>query len=310
MAPPQRNRVIVKKLKRAAVYSFLAFFFFTLSLSVSGFYISIQPHHAAPLKTPADFGMPFERVAIKTSDNVRLSAWWIHNENKSAARRPVILLLHGYHSSKEDLLSVTSFLFPSFDALMSDFRAHGESGGRFTTIGARETLDVKAATAFLNDKGYKRIGIFGFSMGGAVALQMCGEKEVHAIVTDSAYANLGEMIESRYSFLVFSPLKLLASVTTRILSRIFFGIFPDTISPEEDLHTCSVPVFAMHATRDPLVPVAHAGKIKEALQGRKHSRVWILEAYGHGTLHVTFGKQYESRILTFFKKHLTLMHND
>lgn len=293
-----------RNLIRIAAYIFLCIFIFMLSLSVAGFYISISPHRVPVQQTPANFNMPFEKIAFKTGDGIPLAAWWIHKNNEKTLARQAVLLLHGYHSSKRDLLSVASFLYPAFDVMIPDFSAHGESGGRFTTIGALETRDARAAAAFLRNKGYRRIGIFGFSMGGAVAIQTCGEKGVYAIVTDSAYANLDDMIESRYSFLIVSPLKLFASFTTRILSRIVFGIWPSDISPAEDLHTCSVPVFAMHAAHDPLVPVSQAHKIRNALGGRKNSEVLIFNAHGHGTLHAIFGKQYENKVLRFFRRYL------
>ena len=54
-----------------------------------------------------------------------------------------------------------------------DFRGHGRSGGR-STVGDREVLDVDAAARHARHLGYRRVGLIGFSMGGAVVVRHAG----------------------------------------------------------------------------------------------------------------------------------------
>lgn len=293
----RRRLSLLQKIIRFTVILLAALLIGIILTVFAGFCMSIMPHRVSPLAAHSHKGMPYESIRIKTSDNIMLSAWWIHNTNQRVSSRSIIVLLHGYHSSKEDLLHVAKFLYPTFDVFMFDFRAHGESSGKFTTLGAREVTDAVTAVNFLHQKGYKNIGLFGFSMGGAVALQLCGNKHVKAIVADSPYASLGDMVQSRYRSI---PVFQTAAVwLTKQLSKIFFHINTDRISPAQTLLYCSLPVFVMHARGDPLIPVSHAFQIKDALKTNKNAKVWIVDAQGHGTLHAILGKRYETQILRF-----------
>ncbi len=79
-----------------------------------------------------------------------------------------MILLHGLHSRKERLLPLAAELNEAgFNILMFDFRAHGESGGEYTTFGLRELLDLLGALDYLlnrTDVSSERIGVLGFSM--------------------------------------------------------------------------------------------------------------------------------------------------
>ena len=58
---------------------------------------------------------------------------------------PTILLLHGYESSRGELLTLVSALQDhQYNAFIFDFAAHGANGG-VTTLGYREADEVRAA---------------------------------------------------------------------------------------------------------------------------------------------------------------------
>jgi len=69
--------------------------------------------------------------------------------------------------------------------LLYDRRAHGESGGDQRTLGWQDVGDVDAALTFLRTQTEvdpARIGIWGFSLGGQVALRAAAEMEGIAAV--------------------------------------------------------------------------------------------------------------------------------
>jgi len=84
-------------------------------------------------------------------------------------------MCHGWGDNKGELLAKTFFLnsVGGFNLLYFDHRSHGESGGEYTTIGCLEVLDFQAAMAYLRQHRVhclRRLGVFGLSMGAAVAL--------------------------------------------------------------------------------------------------------------------------------------------
>ncbi|HOL23025.1 MAG TPA: alpha/beta fold hydrolase, partial [bacterium] len=166
---------------------------------------AIMPARMPVYLLPSDMGLPYENIILKTVDGKNLKGWFI----PSSKGKGVIICLHGYPSNKSDILPVVSFLYPEFSLLLFDFRAHGESEGKITYFGLKEFMDVRAAMDFIksrDDIKNNRIGIWGYSLGGAVGIITSAKYEgIDAIVTDSAFANFPEMVTHYYKNL--GPLK-------------------------------------------------------------------------------------------------------
>ncbi|MCI0482692.1 MAG: lysophospholipase, partial [Candidatus Dadabacteria bacterium] len=56
-----------------------------------------------------------------------------------------------------------------------DFRGHGKSGGIFTWS-LKESLDLEAVIDYVKAQGYKHIGIVGYSMGAAAAVNVAAKR--------------------------------------------------------------------------------------------------------------------------------------
>src|SRR5262249_58002592 len=135
--------------------------------------------------------MNYEAVSFRTADALTPGGWHI-----PAAQRTekTLILLHGYPADKGNILPALSFLHEDFNLLLFDFRYLGKSEGSYSTAGAKEVEDLLAAIQFLKSRGVREVGVWGFSMGGAVAL-MAIEKapEIRAVVSESSYVSLAEM---------------------------------------------------------------------------------------------------------------------
>jgi len=93
---------------------------------------------------------------------------------------PAVMLFHGLGGNRQSLDAIaTRFAQRSYLALTFDFRGHGESGGLFTGLGARELLDVaRLREAWLPANAPldgDRVGAWGISLGGGAALRAVGE---------------------------------------------------------------------------------------------------------------------------------------
>lgn len=105
-----------------------------------------------------------EKVSFSTTDGLKLAGALIAGTNDAT-----IILLHGYGRSKEQMLPQASMLNrEGFGILIFDFRASGESEGKYITFGGKEQRDLVAAVHYLNSRNdidMSRIGLLGFSMG-------------------------------------------------------------------------------------------------------------------------------------------------
>jgi pimeloyl-ACP methyl ester carboxylesterase len=169
------------------------FVYFGLLLAVFSvifFLMYTRPKRYVSPFTPADFGLAFETVEIKSFDGLPLSAWLIpHKTSKTA-----VIALHGYPMDKGNILSMVSFLASDHNILLPDLRAMGASGGRLTSGGALEARDAEAAASWLAGRGMEKIGMFGFSMGGNTAL-LANHPRIAARVCDSPYYSLRAMLD-------------------------------------------------------------------------------------------------------------------
>ena len=112
---------------------------------------------------------------------------------------PTIILLHGYESSRGELLTLVSALQDhQFNAFVFDFAAHGGNGG-LTTFGYREADEARAAIDTLakrNDVDPARFGIWGYNLGAYAGLREAEkDKRVRAMVLDSVYDSPNQMVK-------------------------------------------------------------------------------------------------------------------
>jgi len=93
-----------------------------------------------------------------------------------------LLLLHGALGSKDQLLKLKDYLSPHFNLHMLNFEGHGgrSSNRIFSTTNFTENVH-----AYLLENNLDKISIFGYSMGGYVALNFAKHyaNMVEAIIT-------------------------------------------------------------------------------------------------------------------------------
>ena len=277
------------------IKAFIFIVLFLIIFSLLTFLMSIYPPKIITNLLPSDLGLGYEEVTFKSTDNLKLSGWFIPN-NKTKA---TIIVMHGYPADKANLLGIAKFLAKDFNVLLFDFRSFGESSGKYTTVGYLEKNDLMGAIEYLEkEKNISKIGLYGFSLGGAVAL-MNNHENVKAIVTDSAYAKLSNMVEHMYRiFFVFKyPLYYL----TKLYGILFLKIDIDRVSPVDNIKNLKVPILLIHAEKDSQIPVSEAYLLNDA---NKKAELWVVENAEHGMSHSINPEKYEKRVIGFFKENV------
>jgi pimeloyl-ACP methyl ester carboxylesterase len=265
-------------------------------MSLWGFYLSIKPVKLKSQTTPSDFNLNYEDVSFKTKDDLTLVGWFIPHKETNTAK--TIILLHGYPADKGDILPVTRFLHEKYNLLLFDFRYLGRSEGKYTTAGARESEDLLSAIRFLKSRGINEVGVWGFSMGGSVAIMAAPEaSEIKAIVSDSAYARMDWMSYELYRIPIISyPLGWL----TGLWGRLFLGLDIKKVVPAESAEDIFIPILITHSEKDWVIPVEHAELLQKSLKKNPKAEFWFREEGFHGEL----GSEYQKRVLDFFEKNL------
>ena len=263
--------------------------------SVWLFYISIRPPKIVSSITPRELNMPYEKVSFTTADGLTLRGWFVPSGKKTAK---TLILLHGYPADKGNILPALAFLHADFNLLLFDFRYLGESEGNYSTAGAKEVEDLLAAIRFLKSRGIKEVGVWGFSMGGAVGL-MAIEKapEIRAVVSESSYASLAEMALQLFRIpLLNYPIAYLIG----FWANLFLGIDVRDVSPAEKIRNTTVPILITHSSTDAVIPFSQAKTLQQALVNNPRAEFWFNEEFAHGQM----GSDYQTRIRNFFQKNL------
>ena len=257
-------------------------------------YMSIKPGKWPIHFTPESFNLKYENVTFKTSDGLKLKGWFIPS-NKS---NDTIIVMHGYPTNKADVLPFSMFLLKKFNVFLFDFRSFGESEGSYTTAGYKEVNDLDAAVSYLKSrKDTDNIGALGFSLGASVAI-MNKNSNIKAVVADSAYSNLNNMIEVMYKNFYF--LKYPFIYLTRFSGKIFLKVDPKDVSPANAIKNINKPVLIIHGKKDSQIPVNEAYILHNA---NKKTELWITDV-GHGESYALNKEEYEKRVLEFFEKNL------
>jgi len=273
---------------------------FIILLSLYGFWIATHPPRYKTNLTPKDLGWKFEEINLTTSDNIKLAAWFVENQQKS---NKVVIVLHGYPFDKANILGWSQFLHKDFNLFFFDFRYFGDSQGSMTTVGFHEQKDLEAALDYLQKRGVENIGLMGFSLGGGVALMTAAsDNRIKAIVSDSAFANVDLMIDEYYQNL--SVLKYPLIPLTKLWALVFVGIDTDKISPEKSAESIKIPVLLIHSKKDQVIPFKNALRIQKSLEANQSAQFFFFEDGAHGGVPQHLESEYQKTVIDFFKQNL------
>lgn len=223
-----------------------------------------------------------------------------------------VLVMHGYTCDKVDV-GFTRLLFPTYNLLLFDFRAHGEDiEGQCSTMGHDEIYDVFAAVDFLRShaatKNLPIIG-WGFSMGASTAIvaQSVDPTLFAALILDCPFdssANLvkrgfdkvirkiripiidyefeipGRQLLEQYAFHEYvQPVILWCLRFFAGMNAFRIQTTPKEITPQESIKKVTIPCFFITCVSDDRVPFDAVYADYRNAAGIK--RLWLTEGDRH-----------------------------
>lgn len=253
---------------------------------------------------PDQYGLPYENVTFTTEDKITLRGWFITAPEYS---EKTIILMHGWGQNRADIMKNTYFLRElGFNLLYFDFRALGESGGKTSSIGYLELKDIAAAIRFLKEtrpQFCEKIGLYGLSMGGMVAIcETARNPEIACVVAEASYYSFRRVV-SRWAWLhhhvPYFP--LLPIILHYIRKQL--GVNPERYSPKYNIPKIAPrPVFLIHGRYDNLVPAAQAKLLYKAAGEPKD--IWLVSGAKHNQCAEVGGYEYKQRLADFFRNYL------
>ena len=154
---------------------------------------------------PEEFGLAHEDVHIRTSDGETLHGWWLPAKGEALG---TIVHFHGNAANVTNHVALISWMPPAgFNVLMFDYRGYGRSSGSVSRAGT--ILDGQAAMSYAlgrHDVDRARVGVFGQSLGGAVATVVASDvPEVRAVVLDGTFSSYRRIAARHLESRLFVP---------------------------------------------------------------------------------------------------------
>jgi pimeloyl-ACP methyl ester carboxylesterase len=197
---PVQQRSIILRLVRALLPTIIS------GLVVLGLfqgylvYQLTHPRRTAEEVTPQQYSLltggtlPWSAEQWENHDSTKAVGWFL----RGVSGAPAIILIHSYGKNRSELLNLGVKLREAgYHVLLPDLRGHGASPVSWTSLGDYEREDLLAAINFVKSKrdgqgrqliDGQRIGVYGVSLGGYIALTAAAEDPtIRAVIVDSIF---------------------------------------------------------------------------------------------------------------------------
>jgi uncharacterized protein len=160
------------------------------------------PRYPRPLIAPGT-EKGYEIIDLETKKGKQLEGWYRAADSN---KKGTVILFHGITVTKAELLDeARAFLQYGYNVMLVDFRGHGNSAGNTTTIGMRESEEVKIAFDYINGKGEKNIFLYGTSLGAVAIAKAIDEYAFQptAVILEMPFLSLQTYLKGRARILGF-----------------------------------------------------------------------------------------------------------
>lgn len=260
-----------------------------------------------PLKKIAAEGLKYmetlthEDVWVTSFDDLKLHATLF----PCADTKKFVIGIHGFKSKAwhEYAPYLKFYRSCGYGMLLVDDRAHGQSAGKYVTMGVKDRFDCLSWANYLVDRYGKEVELLlhGVSMGAATVLSASGEKDlppqIKGIISDCAYSSVEEAFAVQIETLFKIPSPFILKICKRYAKRYADFDF-DEATPLHQVAQAKVPILFVQGTADFLVPAKMAEELYAACGSRK--KLLMVEGANHAESIAVATEEYQSTIREFF----------
>src|SRR5262245_29106199 len=239
-------------------------------------------------------GLTGRNVEFRSASGGMIRGWLIPGRKGAGA----IALMHGYRGDRTQMIDRGPFLNNAgYTVLAFDFQAHGESPGKYITVGYLESLDARGAVEFLRQVAPgEKIGVIGFSMGGVASVLAYPPLQVDAMVLEMVYPDILSTTANRLDIYLGIWARAFAPLLTKQFP-LRAGIDDDDMRPVTRVGSINVPKLFIAGEQDMHTRILESRALFEAASEPK--QLCVVDA-AHVNVHKVAEEEYERRVLGFF----------
>lgn len=228
-------------------------------------------------RTP--YSGPTRSLSIRTVDSIDIVATLFPR-----GQQDLLIICHGFAASQRSLAIVwlAEALAGPWDVLTFDWRGYGQSGG-LASMGGIEALDLAAVLRFARERGYRRVGVIGESMGGLITLATLGTAVGQPFPHPDRVATIGAPAD--YALTGGMRPYLMRNIAPQMWARPFAPLLGFRLGPLNPVRPLDVvgqfdrPLLLLHGDADATVPVQNAYMLHEHVPA---ATLRIYEGVDHG----------------------------
>jgi len=210
------------------------------------------------LTVTGQVSVPWDTVRVTTDDGVRILL--LESQLAEVVEAPWVIYFYGRAGQLADHKGFAMYeLFrgAGLNVLAMEYRGYGASE---KTQPSEEGIyaDAGAAWRHLTEtRGVppSRVVLYGYSLGGAVAVQLAGEKSPAGLITEGAFSSAVAWVHDHYPWM---PAALAESVMRSRFDNL------------EKATSLSLPWLLFHGRRDSITPFSHAEALAGTTAGVRH----------------------------------------
>ncbi len=220
-----------------------------------------------------------------------------------------VLFCHGFTMNRWSMMKYAPiFRRSGWNIIAIDHRMHGDSGGDTATFGAMETKDLGVAVdaAFQRFPETRLLGLFGESMGSAVAMQYAFQDDrIAFVIADSPFGSLNEVLSLRAEEIPIP--QWLRDITLNLVKwfvHSLAGYEVGSIRPDLDIMKTAIPILILHGEGDTYIPPAASIRMYEARKNIAPTDLELFPESKHADSLMDHREEYESRLISWFQRRL------
>jgi fermentation-respiration switch protein FrsA (DUF1100 family) len=253
---------------------------------------------------PSDVNLNCEDITINVDGNIKLDGWLI---KAAAPVKGTIIYLHGVADCKIDGIRFAKLMHDNhYNVFLYDSRRHGKSEGTYCTYGFYEKYDVSCVIDYLaarKDIELGKIGLFGTSMGAAIAIQAASiDKRITAIASENSFATLRTIFDDYQKRMIKLPFHYLRNLVI-VHAELRAKFKAREVSPLEAIQTTHIPILIVCGTDDHLIKHQYSFMLFE--KANQPKKIFPILGAAHNNMWDIAGKEYGLKLLEFFGTYLT-----